>query len=92
MEEKRPKKLLDQACNAIRTEQAYVGWIKRYILFPRAYVPRGHASMVPTLRVGTSKLGALPSKTSFLRVLCCDIMGLAADSDKHARDVSETDA
>ena len=40
MEEKRPKKLLDQVRDAIRlkhysirTEQAYVGWIKRYILF-----------------------------------------------------------
>ena len=40
MEEQRPKKLLDQVCDAlrlkhysIRTEQAYVAWIKRYILF-----------------------------------------------------------
>jgi uncharacterized protein YfaA (DUF2138 family) len=40
MEEQRPKKLLDQARDAIRlkhysirTEQAYVGWIKRYIYF-----------------------------------------------------------
>ena len=40
MEEKRPKKLLEQVRDAIRlkhysirTEQAYVGWIKRYILF-----------------------------------------------------------
>jgi len=40
MEEHRPKKLLDQVRDAIRlkhysyrTEQAYVGWIKRYILF-----------------------------------------------------------
>ena len=38
MEEHRPKKLLDQVRDAIylthyscRTEQAYVGWIKRYI-------------------------------------------------------------
>jgi integron integrase len=40
MEEHRPKKLLDQVRDAIRlkhysirTEQAYVGWIKRYIYF-----------------------------------------------------------
>ncbi|HUT16358.1 MAG TPA: integron integrase [Anaerolineae bacterium] len=40
MKEHRPKKLLDQVCDAIRlkhysyrTEQAYVGWIKRYIHF-----------------------------------------------------------
>ena len=40
MEERRPKKLLDQVRDAIRlkhysyrTEQAYVGWIKRYIYF-----------------------------------------------------------
>jgi len=40
MEEHRPKKLLDQVSDAIRlkhysypTEQAYVGWIKRYIYF-----------------------------------------------------------
>jgi hypothetical protein len=40
VEEKRPKKLLEQVRDAIRlkhysirTEQAYVGWIKRYILF-----------------------------------------------------------
>jgi integron integrase len=40
MEEQRPKKLLDQVRDAlrlkhysIRTEQAYVGWIKRYIRF-----------------------------------------------------------
>jgi integron integrase len=40
MEEHRPKKLLDQVRDAIRlkhysyrTEQAYVGWIKRYVLF-----------------------------------------------------------
>jgi len=40
MEEQRPKKLLDQVRDAIRlkhysyrTEQAYVGWIKRYIFF-----------------------------------------------------------
>jgi len=46
--EERPKKLLDQACTelcrsirdairlkhySIRTEQSYVAWIKRYILF-----------------------------------------------------------
>ena len=40
MEEHRPKKLLDQVCDAIRlkhysyrTEQAYIGWINRYIYF-----------------------------------------------------------
>jgi len=40
MEEHRPKKLLAQVRDAIRlkhysyrTEQAYVGWIKRYIYF-----------------------------------------------------------
>jgi integron integrase len=40
MEEHRPKKLLDQVRDAIRlkhysyrTEQAYVGWIKRYVYF-----------------------------------------------------------
>jgi hypothetical protein len=40
VEEKRQKKLLDPVRDAsrlkhysIRTEQAYVGWIKRYILF-----------------------------------------------------------
>ena len=40
MEEQRPKKLLDQVRDALRlrhysyrTEQAYVGWIKRYIFF-----------------------------------------------------------
>ena len=40
MEEHRPKKLLDQVCDAIRlkhysyrTEQSYVGWIKPYIYF-----------------------------------------------------------
>jgi hypothetical protein len=38
--EPRPKKLLDQVRDAIRlkhysirTEQAYIGWIKRYIFF-----------------------------------------------------------
>jgi len=40
MKEQRPKKLLDQVRDtlrlkhySIRTEQAYVGWIKRYIFF-----------------------------------------------------------
>jgi hypothetical protein len=40
LEEQRPKKLLDQVRDAIhlkhysiRTEQAYIGWIKRYIFF-----------------------------------------------------------
>jgi len=40
VEEQRPKKLLDQVHDAlrlkhysIRTEQAYVAWIKRYIFF-----------------------------------------------------------
>jgi hypothetical protein len=40
MEKHRPKKLSDQVRDAIRlkhysyrTEQAYVGWIKRYVLF-----------------------------------------------------------
>jgi len=40
MEEHRSKKLLDQVCDAIRpkhcsyrTEQAYVGWVNRYIFF-----------------------------------------------------------
>ena len=43
MEEHRPKKLLDQVRDAIRlkhysyrTGQAYVGWIKRYIVLPAA--------------------------------------------------------
>ena len=38
MEEHRPKKPLDQVCDTIRlkhypycTEQAYIGWVKRYI-------------------------------------------------------------
>lgn len=51
MEEQRTKKLLDQVRDAIRlkhhsirTEQAYVGWIKRYIYFhnvrhPAEWVP-----------------------------------------------------
>jgi integron integrase len=46
MEEHRPKKLLDQVRDAIRlkhysyrTEQAYVGWIKRYIYFHNVHHP-----------------------------------------------------
>jgi len=46
MEEQRPKKLPDQVRDAIRLkhysipiEQAYVGWIKRYILIPRRAPP-----------------------------------------------------
>jgi hypothetical protein len=46
MEEQRPKKLLDQVRDAlrlkhysIRTEQAYVGWIKRYIRFHALHHP-----------------------------------------------------
>jgi hypothetical protein len=37
----KPKKLLDQMCDVMRlkhyslhTEEAYLGWIKRFILFP----------------------------------------------------------
>ena len=45
--ESRPKKLLDQVREAIRlkhysyrTEQSYVGWIRRYILFHDKRHPR----------------------------------------------------
>jgi len=38
--EQKPKKLLDQVCDAIRlkyyayqTEQSYIDWVRRYILF-----------------------------------------------------------
>ena len=59
MEEQRPKKLLDQVRDALRlkhysyrTEQAYVGWIKRYIFF---YGVRHPAEM------GAPEVEAFPS-------------------------------
>jgi len=45
--ESRPRKLLDQVHDAIRlkhysyrTEQAYIGWIRRYILFHDKRYPK----------------------------------------------------
>ena len=47
MKDQRPKKLLDQVRDAIRlkhysirTEEAYVSWIKRYILFHNKRHPK----------------------------------------------------
>jgi len=49
--EQRPKKLLDQVCEAIRlkhysirTEEAYAAWIKRYILFHNKRHPKDMGS------------------------------------------------
>jgi hypothetical protein len=63
MEEHRPKKLLDQVCDAIRlkhyscrTEQAYVGWIKRYFYF--------HDVRHPS-EMGSAKAPSLPNPVLF---------------------------
>ncbi|NJL38973.1 MAG: integrase [Leptolyngbyaceae cyanobacterium RM2_2_4] len=54
--ESRPRKLLDQVRDAIRlkhysyrTEQSYVGWIRRYILFHNKQHPKDMGGAVRSL-------------------------------------------
>jgi hypothetical protein len=71
-----PKKLLDQVCDAIRrkyypihTEEAYVAWVKRYILFHNKQHPRemGNAKIEAfSTHLAVDQKGTVPSTCPLL--------------------------